>query len=369
MSNILSLAFYLCFFLISSFSITRVGMLYKKRNNENKYKAEIVFFTCIGLIIPFLISALRYYVGTDYGNYIRVYNQFSGINFWELILNNHELLFITVIKISYNPQVMFAIMAFLTITILYFSIFKYKEKLSLGFMFFLYLFLFFTSSFNIMKQGLAIVIIAYSYKFIFNKELKKFLITVFIAALFHVTALIFLPFYFVHNNSKNTKKTIQKIIKIIYIILMICVVLNYNLVINWLTKISFFEEFSLYSNEVSSNNFEFIINIMLLLIILIFRKRLINYDEKNKIFIFMFIINCILMFTGYISPFIKRIALYFGISSIFLLASFPNIVKKKEQRLLVYFLISLYAIGMFVMSTFVLKHANIIPYQTIFNTI
>lgn len=41
-------------------------------------------------------------------------------------------------------------------------------------MFFLYLFLNYTMTFNIIRQGIAIVIIAYSYKFIFDRNFKKF---------------------------------------------------------------------------------------------------------------------------------------------------------------------------------------------------
>lgn len=42
-------------------------------------------------------------------------------------------------------------------------------------MFFLYLFLNYTMTFNIIRQGIAIVIIAYSYKFIFDRNFKKIL--------------------------------------------------------------------------------------------------------------------------------------------------------------------------------------------------
>ncbi len=126
-----------------------------------------------------------------------------------------------------------------------------------------------------------------------------------------------------------------------------------------------FERFEGYTANGLGSNREIIINTLLLMIFLIFKKPLEEYDERNKLYIFFYIISWILTFTGFISPYIKRIALYFEISSIFLLATFPNITKNKEQKIFVTFLIISYAIGIFTISTYFLNQGNIIPYQTI----
>lgn len=359
-----SLFFYIIMFIISAMIITKVGNLYKKKNIKNN-NIKIIILTIIGLGIPIIIASLRYYVGTDYGNYITIYNNRKDIPLIELITGNWEVFFMIVIKIASilnDYQFVFAIISFLTVIILYMSIYNYKEKLSLGFMFFLYLFLHFTTSFNIIRQALAIVIVAYSYKFILNRNLKKFIVTIIIASFFHITALVFLPFYLVLD--KNNKR--RKIIKGLYIIFAIWAVLNYNLIINFLSNIPTFERFELYSsNTKDSANLEFILNFAILGVVLMLKKILIKYDERNELFIFLYIINVILMFSGYFSPFLKRIAMYFGISNIFILASFPQIAKNSRQKLLIYFVLILYAISIFTITTYILNQANIIPYNSV----
>lgn len=359
-----SYLFYIVSFCVSAMIITRVGNIYKKKEYKEQ-KLKIAFLTIIALAIPIIIGAIRYFVGADYQSYIYIYENRNGMELKEVFTYNWEILFSIIIKIAdilNDYQYMFAIISFLTIIVLYATIYNYKEKLSLGFMFFLYLFLYYTASFNIIRQALAVVIVSYSYKFIINRNLKKFLLTVLIASFFHTTALVFLPFYLICDKNE----TRRKIIKSIYAFLAIIVVLNYSTIINILSKVMFFEKYELYSTEIQSANLDFILNAIILMIIILFKKALVKYDSKNEIFIYFAIINIILLLTGYFSPFVKRIALYFGISNIFLLASFPQIGKNKGQKVFIYFIIIVYAITYFTLTTIVLKQGNIIPYQTIF---
>ena len=364
MENFESLLFYIVLFIISALMITKVGSWYRKGEYKDN-KTKIIILTTIGLGIPIIIAALRYEVGSDYESYINIYQNRMNYTLVEALTNNWEILFSIVVKIANllnDYQFMFAIISFLSVIILYATIYNYKEKLSLGFMFFLYLFLYFTTSFNIVRQTLAVVIVAYSYKFIINRQLKKFIVTVLIASLFHTTALFFLPFYLVFDKNK----TKRKIVKCIYLIITLLIVFNYSFIINLLSKVSTFEKFELYSTEIDSNNLDFILNVIIVSIILLFRKLLIKYDSRNELFIYFSIINVILLMTGYFSPFVKRIALYFGISNIFLFASLPQISKNDGQKALIYFLIAIYAVAIFTITVYVLKQGNVIPYQTIF---
>ena len=159
---------------------------------------------------------------------------------------------------------------------------------------------------------------------------------------------------------------VRKWIRIIAISLLIIIILNYNSFLNIITSIEGFEKYEIYTDNELGSNREIITATIILIIILAFRKLLVEYDNKNQLYIFMAEVNYILLFTGFISPFIKRIALYFGISNIFLLASLPQLIKIREQKILIYMFIILYGIGMFTISTYVLGQSNIIPYQTIF---
>ena len=68
MSDFASLLFYILFFLLSFICY----YVYNKKN----YK----IFLFLSFIIPAMIGSLRYYVGTDYGTYISLYNNKSNVD-------------------------------------------------------------------------------------------------------------------------------------------------------------------------------------------------------------------------------------------------------------------------------------------------
>ena len=131
MNAIESLIFYIVSFILAIFFIWQIEKIYKKEEKQKNDKAKIAFYTIIGLGILIIISALRYQVGTDYNNYLDYYIVYSVLDFKDIISYANELLFILVIKIAYvfqEPQIMFAIIAFLTIYITYRAILTQKEK-------------------------------------------------------------------------------------------------------------------------------------------------------------------------------------------------------------------------------------------------
>lgn len=141
--------------------------------------------------------------------------------------------------------------------------------------------------------------------------------------------------------------------------------LNYETTIGLITSINGFERFSLYE-EISTQrvNKQIIINSLVLVVIILFQKPLKKYDKDCSTYIFIYLIGYILNLLGFISPYTKRIAYYFSISEIYLLSALPQITKNKEQKLVVTVLILIYAILMFVISTYTLNIGEIIPYQT-----
>lgn len=64
---------------------------------------------------------------------------------------------------------------------------------------------FFNFSINILRQSIAISILIFSYKFIVNRSFWKFILIVNIAILFHYTAIVFIPTYFLYKLPVNVK--------------------------------------------------------------------------------------------------------------------------------------------------------------------
>lgn len=367
MSNLGSLIFYISSFSISSLIIAHVGHLYNIGKDKNsRDKLIILAWTILGLSIPIVISSIRYNVGSDYQAYVSIYNKILRTSYMSIIQSNREIMFnliVKIISVFNNSQILFSVMSTLNILIIYKALLDNKEKKSLGIMFFLYLFLNISNTYSIIRQSLAVAIVIYSYKFLYNRNFWKFFITIVVASMFHATAIFVLPFYLV--NVKNPK--IKKWIRFLTIILLLIIVFNYNSFLNWIIKMEEFERYDMYREANVGKNREIIIYTFILVVTIAFKKLLIEYDSKNELYIFLAKVNYILLFLGFISPFIKRISLYFEVSNIFLLASLPHIVKTKEGKALIYVLILFYGIGMFTIGTYILGQSSMIPYQTIFS--
>lgn len=71
----------------------------------------------------------------------------------------------------------------------------------------------YNQSIFVVRQHLAMVVVFLSYKYIINKNFKKYLITVFLAFILHQTAIIALPLYFLYN-VRSKKKLLLSLILI-----------------------------------------------------------------------------------------------------------------------------------------------------------
>ncbi|MDD5979928.1 MAG: EpsG family protein [bacterium] len=337
MSDFESLIFYIISFLVSFF----LYALY------NKYNKKV--FLIISFIIPCLIGGLRYNVGTDFQDYYYMYltKNYADVGFKIIsIISSHLTGFQSLIFI-YN---------FLSLFFIFLGL-KNINKNSRSFAYLCYLFLHFTSNFNGIRQMLAVSIIFFAYKYINEKNLKKYLIFVLLAGLCHTTAFLCIPLYFIFTTSKFKNKAL-------YLILMIILSINFQNVITLLGHFSLFNKYMTYLNYqgVSFNNYSFFLDLLILFYILHFKKRIIKNDERNSVYIYIYIFALILSITGFFSPFVKRISTYFKIIDIFLLGSIPSSCFNNKNKLLNYIIIIFLIITKFVLSAYVLKQANIIPY-------
>ena len=353
MTNFESLVFYIILFSISTY------LIFLSSKTDKKIRKNIC--VSIGLAIPILMSALRYNVGTDFSTYVNMYNEIKNSD-----LNIVEGLFFVVCKIAIalgNVQYMFTIYSALTIIFVYKALEYNKDKYSLSLCFFLYLFFYFGISFNLVRQALAVAIVFYSYRYLTEKNLKKFVFWVLIASLAHKTALAFLPLYFIVPKNKEKISKIQ-LIQVISIMIIMMAVLNLETLLQYITNFAMFEKYTIYTNAVQTENKSLFLRLFLLGIFLYFRRQLKVYEGKNNIYIMLFIIGVILEFTGFFSAFLKRIAMYFTISDLYLISCLPKIFNKKDRNIVLLVIIC-YAITFFTISFYIKEQSNIIPYRTI----
>lgn len=180
---------------------------------SRKYTNNVCF------IILFIFSAIRFDVGWDFQTYYLLAKKFEYFKYSifitesEVLLEMNQLLednlweyfrMESLNKILYkvswffkSPQLLIALYSFLILFFIKKGL-DYKKKKDYGIWLFFYSFpIFYFHSLSAIRQGLAISIIFFSYKYIENKKIIKFILCIVIAGLFHKTALLLGIIYFI----------------------------------------------------------------------------------------------------------------------------------------------------------------------------
>jgi len=170
---------------------------------------EIFFLvTCIALM---LIAAFRVNIGRDYDTYTSslVYLHKGSSLSWL----NYEPGFMLLCKLlapfTKNGHIIIIVTSIITMGLVYVSIKKYSVNAfqSLFLYYSLYLF---CNSLNLVRQFIAIGIILVSLNAIMNQQLFKSMLCIGIAAMFHSSALLCIPFFF-FQKIKMSKRVIISI--------------------------------------------------------------------------------------------------------------------------------------------------------------
>lgn len=207
--------YFVSFFIVLLISAYSEYILFNdnKKSIKNNYmigsgyvskKIFLVYLFFVIFTILWLVGALRYNVGVDYVvySYSQIPRVLSGD--FSAVEPLASLIFIVGAKMG-SYQYIFAIIQFL---IIFFTV-KAIYDSSVNYTFsFLLLFLtgFFNSSLNLMRQSIAISIFLFSIKYIFDRKFIKYLFWIVVAFLFHKTAIIYLPVYFLYKYKYSKKR-------------------------------------------------------------------------------------------------------------------------------------------------------------------
>lgn len=332
--------------------------LYKDTTKNKK------IFCCISGMLLFLIMAFRDptlgnsdTVGLYIPRFLKIINlDFSGTIRLIQFYQDSDLIFYLVTKvitfITKDVSVYFAICS---IPLIFFTsrfIFKYSKMPLISFLMFFAL-NYYPWSFIIIRHSIALGIIIYSYDFIKEKKPVKFIITVLIAACFHLSALFFLIAYPARKIKINNKKFIIAII-----------ILGITLVFkDTLLKIIFSRLISGHYALYSGRESEFSIGGYLVVYAIIYISYILDRKRKENEQSKMYAITWIgVIITGLAFALFEcfRIGMFFTIPEIILLPNaIATIEDRKTKRLITFGLIivfSLYAINCF-------NKLNLIPYQ------
>lgn len=317
----------------------------RKVTNLPKRKGIIrvsTIFFLLSVLVPFLVLILRdESVGLDYSLYINLYNRFlsntllptdsSWVSFGYVFLTK-----LCIFLFDSNYYIFFGIIGFVSIYCFFKTIYEESDIPWLSLLL-LFSFCLYYQMFNQFRQMLAIAISFYGYKYIKNKDLKKYIFTILIAYSMHKSAIIMLPFYWI-SNLKLQKRGI-----LFYSILSVVAYLAYDFVEVLLLKTSYGQTYlanSYYNVVESSSMLNLVFRFMLfMLCFYLTRKTRKTNSEINTLFNLCFV--CVIFQIMTVKSYVfGRITTYFFVYFILLIPkAIKSINMSRNSKLYIYSLI------------------------------
>lgn len=337
----------------------RVNIKTKQFEEDPKTYNNIFIFIALSSLI--LVAGLRYYVGTDYGTYRGIYSNAPNV-----ILNKEtsEIGFIILCKflhyITSDPQIMFLVTSIITYTCIVITLKNKSNVFELSMYLFITTYMYY-SSLNVLRQWIASAIIFTGIQFLIDRNWKKYFLIVIIASLFHTSALIMIPIYFIVNHKFISKKNL------IIISVFASIFIFYS---GFLEVFFEFLEGSKYSNYQAEfihtdrgvNILRVLVYICPILVAFVFYNN-INYDFDKEVDIIMnlSLINMLMMVISYKHAYFARLCILFDPYYLLLIPKFLNLGDKKLNRIIYYVIIISYFA--FSYSLLVAGDAGVINYK------
>lgn len=344
-------------YILLNLLIIILGISTYSRKRNPKY--SMIFL----VVVMILIAGFRGDFTQDYNNYAQYFLRLKDISFSEIIYARNfsmerGFLFIGKLIRIFTDKIhlYFLIISTLTITIYYKTFRKYSKILYVTLLLFVSVGDYY-ASFNLCRQTLAAAISFYGIRYICDeKGLPKYIVCILGAFLIHRSAIIMLPMYFLLKR----EVTFKYILSIGGIGICLYVLMPYVIkIVQYVFPI-----YRDYVYGMSSGSFNAVIPILAMTIMSLICIKLLKCDFEiqdltNRALINGSIWACLFLILGIRVYMITRIAYFFKPFSWILVSNVIYACKKRNERILMIFVISILAF-LFVWIT--LSHTAYNPY-------
>lgn len=315
-----------------------------------------LIFAFLSFLPMFLVNAFMSYVGNDYQNYYTYYQTIISGGEQDVEIT-YKLICRLVNYMGLGFQGVYIVYCLISYVLLILCIKKYSANYAVSYILFFLNAYFAYLGLNQIRQFVSVMLVLYAFDYIEKKKLLRYVIFVAIAACFHISAIVMLPFYWILN--VKWKLSTYCIISLI----LAPVNLFYTEVMTW-----FYQNFMpryLNTNYVTRGpgwNIRYIaVMVITLFITLIYEKK---SDKDATIFRNCLLISNIMVFFASWLPEYQRFVFYFFAPSIVYI---PQLVERDEnriRRIVIYVLISVIYLWYFMG---VYEGMSIVPYKSIFS--
>lgn len=313
----------LTYILMLIFSISMICLAEKFGNNK---KIKILLYTLSGMSF-FIVSAIRYDVGTDYfyryaPDYIKMGQGIDVIN----LEIGYKLIVKICLLITKDYTIIFAVTSAIIIGLTFYTIFKESPYPALSVAIY-FLTGFFFHSLNLMRQYLAISVLLFSYRFLVDKKYILYTISVIIASLLHSISLIMIvAFALCKWEIFDLKRTI-----IMAIFLLICGRYIWPHVVNLIVNHTRFADYiGSRFDRTQLRTWDIAVNAILYIVIFYMYKHTKEKGRKEKFFLNVQACSLFFMILASTMYLLFRFSFYFGIFNII---SIPYFLKNSDIKI------------------------------------
>ncbi|MDD9266514.1 EpsG family protein [Paenibacillus sp. GCM10023248] len=300
----------------------------------NKWLTVIVMATFA------LVAGLRNNIGDTYF-YMYTYRITDFT--WVQIMSEKDIGFGILQKIlkSYteNPQLLIFLTALVTNVLIVYVLYKYSRLFEVS------IYIYITSglyivSMNGVRQFLASAIVFAATKFLFEGNWKKYFLIVAFASLFHGSALILIPVYFIVRRKAWTSSTF------VLLALAVVLIMGYSVLSDAIFSAIADTHYSEYQNfqEGGASIIRVIIGAIPLILAYLGRNKLREIFPYGDYVVNMSLLNFVVMAIATQNWIFARFTIYFGLYNVLLMSWVISLFVRREQKFMYYAILGFYLI-------------------------
>lgn len=302
--------------------------LLKLMYSKNKWQIILIVFL---FLILFLFSAFRVDVGTDYKNYEIIFYDYLDIGDLAVarLEPGFQLTFKIVSFFSDDSRLFFVLTSFLILFFNFWSFLKYSRSVFLSIFLFVTLYYYF-NSLNAVRQFLAMsLILCFSTRFISNRNMFKYMVSIVFASLFHTSALVMIPAYWL-----NKKLRFGSLFLVLLSIPL--VFLSYDFFVGVIFGV--LPVYDVYTDyQAGSASTFIIIQLAFLMLAFMAYKRNQSWTKEELISFNLSIFSIFLLVLSYKNTIFIRLGMYFGMYFLILIpAVLSSFSKSFESKFIFY---------------------------------
>ena len=279
----------------------------------------------LSFFILFLFCALRYDFGNDYMSY---YTHYQSINSGADYVFNKNPGYVLLNKIAPTFQILIATISTALIIVIYRTIVNNVDKEFYGISLFIllinpYVFLVLLSA---IRQSIALILFVVAINFSYKHKPIPYILLILTATLFHTSAIVLLPFYFIANERKINKITI-----VLYLIIVAVFILDkpiFDGTIEYFLQLFDEDLYNYYYNQGVSNSIR--ATILSSLYFIYIAINIPYLSGKALMYSKLYLIGLTAALLAYNFSMMTRLQMYFDIFSII---SIPSIIRYSNSSI------------------------------------